>query len=402
MNHSNNRKFEAINNVFLNAIATAIPLLVLQILILPKVNSRIGTDEYGLVVTLISLLNLIPECFGNTLNNVRLLVDLKYKDACVEGDFNVLALILSIISSIAVALIAAGYTSFQHGIDVTTMACGAVLVFIYQYYSVGFRLKLDYKKILIANLLLALGFSFGYCMFLKNGVWQSIYIVGYALSSLFTVLQSGLVCERWHFTQQSKATIVKYLILLSASLMSVAVVYVDRLVLFPLLGGTVVAIYYASTLLGKFISAGMSPVVSVMLSYFSKMRGLDKSMIKQLTFAGLVVGVIGYLVCILVGRPLLGWLYPNIAAKSIRYVYITTLTSIIGMQCSIMIPVVLRFCNTKWQLVIEFCNLTLHFSLSLILLKSFGLMGFCVGSLVAMLLKYFILLLIYSKSCKCV
>ena len=62
-----------INDMLLNLIATAIPVAVLQLIILPMLSNRMGSDEYGLAVTMLSVFNVIPASFGNVLNNIRCL-----------------------------------------------------------------------------------------------------------------------------------------------------------------------------------------------------------------------------------------------------------------------------------------------------------------------------------------
>lgn len=397
MQYSSKKK--AIYNVLLNAVATFVPLAVLQLAILPGINRQIGETSYGLTITLISLINMIPSGAGGALNNVRLLSDMDYTDNGITGDFNLISLIMSALSTLLTVVAAAGYIS--DWVTILEMAALAILVFINQYYIVGFLIKLEYKKVLFTRLLMVLGYIVGYQLFKLYAKWTYIYILGYGISDIYILLRSGLIRERWRFTSHAKATAVSTLLLFISSLMISAVTYIDRLVLYPLLGGTTVTVYYVATLLGKLISVAMGPITSVLLSYLSKLRTLSANRMKQLILSGIVVGAVGYIVCIFISRPILSYLYPKVVDEAIPYIYITMLTCAVGLICSLVNPVVLRFYETKWQLVLGGTNLVVYFVFSLVLLKLYGLMGFCIGALVATVVKLIIMLAIYRKKGEC-
>lgn len=391
----NSSKKKAIYNVILNAVATFIPLAVLQLIILPGVNRQIGETSYGLTITLISLINMLPGCAGGVLSNVRLLLDLDYRDEGIVGDFNLIMLFMSLLSMLLTMLAAISYIS--DWVTVGEMVALSVFVFANQYYMVGFLIKLEYKKVLIARLLMVLGYLVGYYLFALYGKWTYIYILGYGISDIYVLLRSGVINESWSFTARAKSTIIKVLLLFLSGLMAYAVAYIDRLILYPLLGGTIVTVYYVATLLGKLISVAMGPITAVLLSYLSKLRTLSANRMKQLILSGIIVGVIGYGVCILISRPILSYLYPTVANEAMPYIYITMLTCFVGLICSLIHPVVLRFYDTKWQLVLGGTNLIVYFVFSLTLLKLYGLMGFCIGALAATVVKLVIMLFVYCK-----
>src|SRR5699024_11228832 len=49
----------------------------------------------------------------------------------------------------------------------------------------GFRIQLNYKGILVNNIILGLGYIFGLLLFFLVPYWQLIYITGYALSIIY-------------------------------------------------------------------------------------------------------------------------------------------------------------------------------------------------------------------------
>ena len=89
-----------VGNMILNIIAGAVSVCSLQLIILPYLGRVMEETTYGLVVTLLSILNIIPATFGNSLNNIRLLYRKDYEQNNIVGDFNVILVIEALITLI--------------------------------------------------------------------------------------------------------------------------------------------------------------------------------------------------------------------------------------------------------------------------------------------------------------
>lgn len=126
--------------------------------------------------------------------------------------------------------------------------------------------------------------------------------------------------------------------LILSSALSNVLTYVDRLLLFPLLGGTMVSVYYASTLFGKAISLGITPINGVVLSYFSRLKRLKVNTFKTMLVASGILGVLGFFACMLVSRPILTLLYPQWMDQAMHYIGITTATAMVAMVISVIQP----------------------------------------------------------------
>ena len=71
-----NKGKKIVFDMFLNIVATAIPTFVLQLIILPLISGKMESQNYGLLVTILALLKIVPSTMGNVLNNIRLLLSL--------------------------------------------------------------------------------------------------------------------------------------------------------------------------------------------------------------------------------------------------------------------------------------------------------------------------------------
>ena len=382
----------------LNIAATAVPLLVLQLIALPIMGDQMGTDQYGLAVSIISLMTLFSHVFGNVLNNIRLITRDEYEDNRISGDFNVLLLISLPINTVIMVLGTWWLEGSFDFVNILFIILSGAGIILWEYLIVAFRLTLNYSKILLGNVALSIGYLAGLGLFLLTGYWQLVYLMGSVFSVAFVLCTTKLIREPYHRTKLFFSTTQKSIILTVASFFNTALNYVDKLILFPLLGGAVVSVYYSATIFGKVISTGIQPISSVMLSYFSRLKSFRKENFWLLFFISTAIGVIGYVICIVCSGPVLDMLYPQWAEESMKYIYITTATAIVGMVSSVMNPVILKFCSLNWQVAINGINFVVYIVVTLIFLSVWGLYGFCIGILIANLVKLFLIILVYIRN----
>ncbi|MEC5423400.1 hypothetical protein QGM71_07805 [Virgibacillus sp. C22-A2] len=379
----------------LNIIATAIPLVILQLVALPVVGATLGGSQYGLVVTLISLFTLLSLPFGNVLNNIRLLLDNEYKQNKTIGDFNILLIGAIIISSIVVTLGTVYYEGTFSLVSIILMVIISCSNLLREYTIVTFRLNLNYKAILLNNLVLGTGYLVGVVVFYLTGYWQSIFIIGSGLSLIYITRNSNLLKETLTTTKLFKKTSYKSFVLFISIFLKTILSYSDKLLLFPLLGPSAVSIYYTATIFGKIISMMIAPVNSVILSYITRMHKISMKSFKYIIAVTVIVGITGYSVTILISHPLLHYLYPTWAAESLELIYITTGSAVLGVMSSVIQPFVLRFNNINWQLLISGSNVVVYLISVFTLFNLYGLIGFCVGILIVNLLKFIIMISIF-------
>lgn len=378
-----------------NIIATAIPIIILQLVTLPFVGIILGEEEYGVVVTIISLYTLLSFPFGNVLNNIRLLLDEEYKKENLSGDFNVLLSTSLIISSIMVIIGTVYYVenlSFANIFLIVLITCFNLLR---EYLIVSFRIHLNFKGILYNNLLLAIGYLFGTYLFYITGFWQSVFIFGYSVSLVYIIRCSTLIIEPIKFTKLFKTTTYKSIILFISSILGNLLTYADKLIIFPLLGPSAVSVYYASTLIGKIVSIVINPINGVILSYLAKLEGLAVKSFISILFATGTVGIVGYFISVFISPFILHLIYPLWAKDSLQYIYVTTATAIVGLICSVVQPFVLKFTHMNWQLLISGSNVLIYIIFSILLYKHYGLMGFCVGILISNVYQLVLMICIF-------
>ena len=118
-------------DIIFNLIATALPIAVLQIIVLPLVNAYGGLGEYGHIVAIWSILSSIPTVAGNAICNARQLIDRQYKFA---NDFNKLIIYVTTIFSLLTVCVSIAYQAELD--ELIAIAISSILLILFNYGSV--------------------------------------------------------------------------------------------------------------------------------------------------------------------------------------------------------------------------------------------------------------------------
>ncbi len=393
-----NKKFIA--DFIINIATSMVPVAVMQLVILPYLGKVMDPDKYGIVLTLISIVYIIPQTLGNSLNNARLIHRTQYdqydKSYCdyqiLFGITNFLNLISCIVSYF---IICKQITAF----DVIFFAIFGVMWGASEYLTVTFRLDLDYISFLINNICLSVGYLVGLLLFIWSGYWQLIYIIGLLFSLVFIALRK----RKFVFEKGSKTPLLKKVfctqcfLSISGGLSSVYN-YLDRLIILPILGGYAVSVYYSATVFTKMLSLLLGPLSTVILSYISRNSNAD---IKKFNFSlivSVIVAVVGYFICILIGKYILMLLYPQYKDAALEYIYVTSAVSMVNIIFSMLNPFVLKFCKQYFQIIINAVGLLLYIGFTLLLINEHGIWGVCIASAISIPVKVLLQIIIFYVS----
>lgn len=391
-------KRKIVGDITLNLIASTLPIAVLQLLILPIVASMLGDLQYGLTVTIVSLFTLTSIPLGNVLNNIRLLQNLEYEKQGHEGDFNFLLVLFLTINTALTIVGILYYDRSASVLNITLVLLISWLSLMREYLIVSFRIRLNYKAILFNNIWMAAGYVVGLILFYLVGHWQLIFLTGGLSSFIYVSKNTTLIKESFSRTPLFKTTLHKSVMLYIASFTGTALSYADKLLLYPLLGPTAVAIYYSATIIGKMLSMVVTPISGVMLSYLARVESIKKDSFILLLLCTSAVGIAGYFICVIISKPLLNLLYPAWAAESLKLIYVTVATSVIGAINSVIKPLVLRFNSINWQVVLSIVNLIVYLLCASIFYKYYGLIGFCIGILISSIFSMILLIAIFLSN----
>lgn len=393
-------KKKIFSDVVLNMIASVIPVFTLQFILMPMMASKIDANTYGQVITIIALMNLSAATLGNVLNNSRLINYQEYEELKIQGDYNILLLLFVIIN---VTIMSIGLWYYQQVFELWSfilLMSSSIFMLIKGYATVEFRIKLKFKYILIDSIMLIIGYVIGFGLFLISEYWHFIYFCGFAFSFIFVINKTSIMSNPFKKTSLFKKTTIQTIVLLISGILLALGTYIDRLLLYPLLGGAAVSVYYTATILGKTISLVVQPITGVLLSYLAQFKEFDSKYFYLMLGVSSIIGAIGYVFIIIISEPLLTIVYPQYVEQAVNYIYITTLSIIVIIISNILNAVVLKFCNVRMQIVINGSYLLVYVFGSLVLLEIYGLMGFCIGILIASIVKLTVMIVVYYLSNK--
>lgn len=391
------KKYKILCDIILNIVATALPLLTLQIVVLPLMATTLSEDKYGYLLSITSLITIVSVTLGNSLNNIRLLEQYNYSSKGYCGDFNII-LLIEVIGNIFFVLIGLRFLGKPlTPVEIFLIVLYSVFTIMREYYIVNYRIKLNYIAIVWNNIALIGGYIIGYFIYTIFNIWIAPYLVGTLFGLMHVLYKNELIYEPLLRTKLFKSSAYKTIILCMAGILSNALAYSDRLLIYPILGGKSVAIYFAASFLGKIISTAIGPVISVILSYLSKANTVPLKKIYFSLALSVVTAIIGYILGIAISQPILSILYPFWAQEATKYIKLTTATAMIIMCTSILKPFVLRYCNINWQITTSLIPFIVYLILTVLLYPTMGLYGFCASILISNLLKYFILLGAFFK-----
>lgn len=389
---------DIIKNLFLSFLSYAMPTVVLQFVIQPIMAAMLGAEANGQYLTLMSLNYFVIGITATVLNTVRMLQDEEYKKKGLVGDFNVFfvgyAVLLAVVMPIGHIL----YTQSLNIVDILLYLAIALLYLYHDYIFAQYRLDLNYRKILINNIILVVGYFVGLAIFFVWQKWQIVIISAYFLGAIYDFFNTTFLREPVRRTPMFGATTKKISLLTCSHALSSVTTYCDKLILYPLLGGVSVSIYNTASIVGKMLILLSAPMNSVLLSYLVKEDSLNIKLNKRKMLFAVGLLLLAYGACVAIGFPMTSILYPKWASSSQKYIPITVAISTLSLVSHLLNTVVIRFYRTSFQVMIQSINLVIYLTLSLVMMRFWSLWGFCIGGAIAGAVRLLMLLVIITRA----
>lgn len=383
---------EVINNFFLRLFSAFLSTGIRQFITLPFLASMFAREIYGTILTINSVANIVEVSLGNTLNNTRIVTNSAYEEKKYQGDFNCFVLIAVAIGSLC--SIALSFL-FPH---ITIMV--AILLWLVislgilnGYYIVGFTMRLMFRDVFFQSAVVGLGTLIGIGITKLTGLWPFSFLVGNLFGLIFLYYKTPLMKERIQWSPLAKITAKKWEILTLTSLLSNAMVYLDRLLLYPILGGGAVAVFTTATFFGKCVAALIPSASNVLLAYFSKNNyKMRKDTFIKITGASLFF----CFVCFIVSLPLAPWItsifYPSLIDEATHFLLLANAAALLAAAGTISQTIVLKFCKTFNLLLVQILYSLTYLGGGLLVLPAYGIYGFCWVAIMANIIRLSLLI----------
>ena len=368
--------------------ASVISTIVSKVLLLPVLALMFSEEEYGLMLTIIGIESLISLVFGNTLYTVRMIMHSEYEKWGLVGDFNILAIVTSSLAGILVIPVIFLFPDIAL-LDKIFLVPYVILATINLYFTVYYSITLRFKDGLYQAMVTSIGLLMGIPIAWVLHSWVVCYLSSAIFGFVYLVWRTDIVRESLKKTLLFKTTLIKYYLLMIATIFSGGIVYLDRFILYPMIGASAVTMYITASYFGKSISVLAQPASNVMLSYFS--QGDFNFSMKKYYLINLLIIVsfsIFTLIALFFGESITRLLFPKLVESASPYIFIANLSAGVSALTQLIKPVALRFAETKWQTVIQFLYILIYLIFGVLSLHFWGLIGFCYSVLIVNVLQF--------------
>lgn len=360
---------------------------VLQLIVYPVIAKIIGATQYGIMLTIFGIINTIATSILGALNNTHLIKEQTYQAKKIKGDFNILFVFSSAVSILVLSIIFLLYIKINFLL--TSFLVVLVLLQNFKnYYSVSFRIKLDFKSNFIHKIIISVGYLTGLIFVVFSKYWVISFLIGELAGLIFLLKKTSLYRDGYNKTENIESTVRTFLILVLTSILGSAFIYFDRLFIYPVLGPDAVSTYSVASYVGKSLAIFMTPIASVLLSYYSKS---DFMMTHKKFWNVNILGAIGsgafvfasYFLSPLITRIL----YPDIYEQAKDLIFLANSAAAIGIYANLIQPAVLKFAPTIWQVIVTALYGVAYLILGFLLTIKFNLVGFSFSVMVSNILR---------------
>lgn len=388
-----NKKF--ISDVILNIFAAGVTAVILQFGVYPLLNKGLNPELFGEILVMMSVVNIVGVLLGNSLNNIRLIYDKEYKIEKINGDFLIILFFAVFLNLLIMSSIVFFLWSNESMFGNLLLILISVLTMLRAYLTVDYRLNLNYKKVLQHSLVYSLALLLGTFVLFITDIWQLVFFIGEFISFIFLLLTTNLFKESLKISFKFKNTFKQYILLSTSNLFGNILMYIDRIIIFPFLGGHQVAVFFTATVIGKLSGLIQTPISGVVLSYLSNKS--EKLTLKAFWLVNLLIllfSSLAFIFTIIISKYLLSFLYSDLYLEASSILVIANLAAILLGSCSISQAIVLKYSATYFQILIQLAYGFVYIVGGLIMINSDGLEGFCIAVLVAAIFKFLLIFVI--------
>lgn len=362
--------------------------LIAQFLLYPFWNRQFGSEKYGTILYLISLMNVVTITLGSACTYTRI------TNSSTKQTSNTVYIILLALSSIIVFIYGTGICLLNceslNGLDAFFYVILCILSLWRNYADIEYRLHINYKGYFCYYLIIGIGYIIGIPLMNITNIWALGLIPGEFLG-LFFVITKGTIFRI--DTKVSFSCIKEPLhlfLLLSGSYFINHLVYNgDRILLNHTAGGIAVSTYYISSLFGKTISLITTPFNGVISGYLAKYKGrLSIKMMNIFSIAALIILLLATTACTLCSYIILPLLYPDLFPTAKKGILICSFSQSIYFITNIFSVIILRFSKSKYQLYINLLYAFVFIFICIPFSIFYGLFGFYIGFLITSLSRF--------------
>ena len=356
--------------VFMNAVA--------QFAIYPFWERTFGTERYGTIVYLLSMMNIAALTFGPAANYTRIMISARHETR--NAPYTLLMFLYGGVTAVYALIVAVLDKSALTPLDTAGYVVLSVLTSWRAYADVEYRIHLNYKGFCLYYVLIGAGYGLGVFIMPHAGTFTAALIPGEIIGLLY-VLLFGHIFKPDSFTRSDVPEIAEMFGVLAGSYFINTLIFnADRILLNLTVGSAALSVYYIASLFGKTLSLVTTPLNGVISGYLARMEKAPERKYRILIiFAAAVLFVLAALACTAGAYIVLPFLYGETFELAKGSVFVCSIAQTVYFATNILSVVMLRFAPKKHQMAANVVYAGFFAAVCIPLTMTLGMKGFYTG-----------------------
>lgn len=366
-----------------------------QLVAFPIIAKNISANDFGVILIIMGIVNVFSVLTSN-LPCVHLVSPLDDKKNSYNYLFLAVFVFIFFVSLILVFLIFDKLEWLTKFYFVILCLSTCFRAFI----TTNYQIENHFRNVVIQNVFYVLGLGIGVCVCSFCFNWLLLFIIADFFSFLYSWNEIKKLCRQYCSMRFSIKGITNYVNFITKDIISYLLNLFDRFIIYPVLGGTYVSVYYSMNSVSKLFSLVLNPLGVVLFMKMSvtddrKMMILNVISIVSVLFMGLT-----FLLFLMIIPLYVKIFYPAYIA-SIEGIYVYVALSG-GISCSLVMfkSLILKLCPLHKLRNIYIQYMILFLALSLLFVYKYGLLGFVIINIVLNVFLFLLLFVVVKRVIK--
>lgn len=387
--------YSILGDSVINIVAFTILVGAQQLLAFPVIAKNISPDNFGMILIMMGIVNVFSVLTSN-LPCVHLVSPTDYK----RNSYNYL--FISILLFIFLVSLILAFSIFNKTGGLTKL-CFIILcqsTCFRAFITTNYQIENHFKSVVNQNVFYVIGMILGLfvCNFSSN--WLILFITADFFSLLYSWRKINKVCKQYYSIKFSLKELTNYVNFITKDIISYLLNLFDRFIIYPILGGTSVSVYYSMMSVSKLFSLVLNPL-SVVLFMKMSITGIEKMLIlNRISLVSILFMILSSLLFIIIIPFYVKIFYPTyVASIEGVYIYVAILS---GISCSLIMfkSLIIKLCPLHKLRNIYMQYMILFLVLSIVFVYKFNLIGFVIVNIVLNVFLFLVLFGVVRKVIK--
>lgn len=392
----NTKQGKIIEEILLNLFAFGLYIIAQHVILMPILAKTTKEANYANFIIFITVLNILANSLGSQLGVVRQIKAKDYEQHDKRLDFETLHVFSSII--IIITLVITGLQLKYDWVAILIINYVVLLTSIRFYMRFVYRLENRYNVIIIQNILYLIGVILGLILHHQfNFIWFPV-LIGETLAFTYSILSYKIKKSNFGITPLFKETSKDFTSLSLTSVLTNSISFIDKLLIYPLLGAVSLAVYNAGSTVSRMMSLFVTPINDVILVHISRTKETSaKKIIGFVLWISLLLLAGIFIVTIPIIYILIYILYPQYLADIMSILLSLSIVASLGAVTAILRSFIIRYVKAIYLLISYLITTILIIVMGYYGAIYYGIVGFAWSVVIARVILFIIFMFLLIR-----